>query len=73
MTGNDIVKALTESGLIDKKIVSFEYDYSYDPKAIFVYETSHERLENDEVKYMDIRLTISEGGKWTLENLTWIG
>lgn len=73
MTGRDIVKALTESGLLDKEFESFEYDRPYGPEAIAVFEKSHERLENDEVKYTDINLIISEGGKWKLENEAWVG
>lgn len=72
LTGNDIVKALTESGLLDKEIVSFEY-FSYDLKAIAVFEKSYERLENDEVKYTDINLIVYAGGKWKLENEVWVG
>ncbi len=73
LTGRDIVKALTESGCLDKELESFEYNFSYDLKAIVVYEKSHERLENDEVKYTDIHLIISEGGKWKLETKVWVG
>lgn len=73
MTGRDIVKALTESGLFDKEIESFEYDQSLYPEAVAVFEKSHEDLGNDEVQYTDIHLTIFEGGKWRLENETWIG
>lgn len=73
MTGRDIVKALTESGLLDKEIESFEYDSSYSPEAEVIVEQSHERLENDEVKYTDIHLIVFEGGKWKLENETWVG
>lgn len=73
MTGRDILKAFTESGLIDKEIESFEYDCSYGPEAVAVCEKSHERLEEDRVKYTDMHLIISEGGKWKLENEVWIG
>jgi len=73
MTGRDIVKALTESGLLDKEIESFEYDSSYDPEATAVCEKSHEYIGDDEVKYTDMHLIISEGGKWKLENVVWVG
>lgn len=73
MTGRDIIKALTESGLIDKEIESFEYNRAYDPEATVVHENSHERLKNDEVKYTDIHLIISEGGKWKLKTEIWVG
>lgn len=73
MTGNDIVKALTESGLLDKEFESFEYDFSYGEEGVFVCEKSHERLENDEVKYTDIHLIVSAGGKWKLENEVLVG
>lgn len=73
MTGRDIVKALTESGLLDKEIESFEYDSSYGPEAEVTIEKSHERLENDEVKYTDVHLIVSEGGKWKIENVIWVG
>lgn len=73
MTGRDIVKALTESGLLDREIDSFEYASLYGPEADVIVEQSHERLENDEVKYTDIHLIVSEGGKWKLENETWVG
>lgn len=73
LTGNDIVKALTESGLLDKELESFEYNFSYGLEADVVFEKSHERLENDEVKYTDIHLIISEGGKWKLETEVWVG
>lgn len=33
LTGNDIVKALTESGLLDKELERFEYDFSYGLKS----------------------------------------
>lgn len=32
MTGRDIVKALTESGLLDREIECFDYDISEDSK-----------------------------------------
>lgn len=73
MTGRDVIKALTESGLLDKEFESFEYERPYGPEMIVTFEKSHERLENDEVKYTDIELTIFEGGKWKLEDVTWIG
>lgn len=73
MTGRDIIKAWTESGLIDKEIESFEYNQAYDPEVVIVYEKSHERLENDEVKYTDNYLIISEGGKWKLQTEVWVG
>lgn len=74
LTGNDIVKALTESGLLDKELESFEYNFSYGEElGVFVCEKSHERLENDEVKYTDIHLIVSAGGKWKLENDVWVG
>lgn len=73
MTGHDIIKALTESGLLDKEIESFEYNSSYGPEAEVIVEQSHERLENDEVKYTDIHLIVSEGGKWKIENVIWVG
>lgn len=75
MTGNDIVKALTESGLLDKEIERFEYDPAYGQEAVAVFEESHEYIDwsDDTVKYTDIHLIVSEGGKWRLENMTWIG
>lgn len=73
MTGNDIVKALTESGLLDKEIESIEYDPAYGQEAVAVFEESHEYIADDTVKYTDIHLIVSEGGKWKLENMTWVG
>ena len=73
MTGRDIIKAWTESGLIDKEIESFEYNRAYDQEVVIVYEKSHERLENDEVKYTDNHLIIFEDGKWKLETEVWVG
>lgn len=73
MTGRDIVKALTESGLLDEDIESFEYDSTYGPEAEATFEKSHEYIGDDEVKYTDIHLIISEGGKWKLENVVWVG
>lgn len=72
MTGHDIVKALTESGLLDKEIESFDYDVSDSSKALAIFEKSNEYLGNGRRKYTDIHLIISEDGKWALENVTWI-
>lgn len=72
MTGNDIVKALTHSGLLDKEIESIEFD-SCDWEAVFVFEKSHEYIGEDTVRYHDVHLVIGDDGKWKLTNEIWIG
>ncbi len=74
MTGRDIVKALTEADLLDRKIESFDGDLSdFEGELEFIYEESREYIGEDEVKFKDIHLVITDDGKWKLTNVTWIG
>ena len=73
ITANDIVKALTESNLLNKQIETIEYDSAYDTKVIISFEESHEYIGDDEVKYNDIHLIVYGNGKWTLEHISWCG
>lgn len=73
MTGKDIVKALTESGLLDKDIESFEYCSVEDSTAKLVFEESSKYIEDDKMQFNDIHLLISEDGTWRSEHITWVG
>ena len=72
MTGNDIVKALTDSGLLDKEIENIEFD-SDDWETKFIFEESHVYVGEDTVMYHDVHLVISKDGKWKLTKETWVG
>ena len=72
VTGNDIVRALTESGLLDKEIFSIEYENDNENGAEFVAEGSSRYLGDDQMEYIDMELVVDEHG-WKLTTDRWVG
>ena len=72
MTAQHLVKALTESGYLDKEIMRVEGSDAGE-KVTIVFEDSSEHIDDDTMRFNDTHLIVDYYGKWRLENITWIG
>lgn len=70
VTGNDIVKALTESGMLDREIDSVKGGMG--DSIVLIFEDSSEYIDEDAVLFNDTHLIVT-GNKWRLEQNKWVG
>lgn len=71
MTGQDLVRALINSNLLDREIADFQGDDN--GGVTIVIEESSEYIGYDERRFVDMHLNIDRSGKWRCEHNSWVG